>query len=394
MDGGLRPPIQGRSQRPRLLLVLQLPPPVHGASVVNQQVVNSAELRNNFMCTVVRLDATVDLAEIRRFSFAKVMRSLRTFWRVASILKSDKPDLAYLTMAPKGWAFYRDALLVCMFRAARLPHVLHFHGRGFVRTRQNSVATGLTRFILKKAKIIHLSPSLMEDIAPFVDRGQVRFVANGVGDMSFGSRPEIQQYGPGPTILFLGTMLESKGALVLVAALSELRTRGIAFQARFAGPWRGSLTPENFARAVDRAGLAEQVRHLGAVYGEEKDKLLCSADIFAFPTHYENEAFPLVVLEAMAAGLVPVTSNIAALPAIVADVGITVPPQNPTALADALQNLIENPAKLAQLKARARTRYLSHFTLEHFERNMIAAMVWAIDADRGRAGDRKAEMQT
>ncbi len=394
MDRGLKLTTPDGSERRRLLLVVQLPPPVHGASVVNQQVVNSAELRKFFTCTVVRLDATLDLAEIRKFSFLKVFRSLRTFWRVAWVLSKDKPDLVYLTMAPKGLAFYRDAVLVFMFRWVRVRHILHFHGRGLAQMQRSSLASGFARAVLKRATIIHLSPSLMADIAPFVHCSQVRFVANGVPDIAAKLQHELHGDHRSATILFLGTMLESKGALVLLAALTELRRRGTSFQALFAGPWRGSLTREEFEREVNQSGLAEQVRHLGAVYGEEKDELLRSGDIFAFPTHYENEAFPLVVLEAMAAGLVPVTSNIAALPAIVAEAGLTVPPKDPEALADALQKLIDNPIQLAQLKKMARARYLANFTLQHFERNLAATLVWAIDADTVRANDKIEEMQT
>ena len=385
----------GDNKLPNLLLVVQLPPPVHGASVVNEQVASSNLLRKNFRLTVVRIDATVDLAEIRKFSLAKVARTFRTFALVALSLWHVRPKLAYLTMAPKGFAFYRDALLVFVFRLAQVPHVLHFHGRGMREAHLGKWSAGLVRFTLKKAVVIHLSRLLKDDISPFVNDEQMRFVANGVADpLPNGLMQYERILGADRVILFLGTMLESKGPMVLLDALARLKMRRFRFRALFAGPWRGSLTQERFNDRVHQLDLADCVTHLGGVYGDEKIKILQSADILAFPTHYENEAFPLVVLEGMAAGMVPVTSNIAALPEMIAEVGLCVPPQDPIALADALQSLLSNPSRLAQLQGKARERYLTHFTRQRFEQKLAEVLVGAAGAETMLASDRTTEMQT
>ena len=52
-----------------------------------------------------------------------------------------------------------------------------------------------------------------------------------------------------------------------------------------------------------------QIRFLGALYGEEKNRQLCQADIFILPTYYPTEALPISALEAMAAGLVILITN-------------------------------------------------------------------------------------
>lgn len=379
----------------KLLIVAQLPPPVHGASVVNQSVVQSRELRKRFSVTVVPIDATTELSEIRKFSLAKVARTLRTLARVAICLQRERPQLAYLTMAQKGFAFYRDAALVGLFRLAGVPHVLHFHGRGMRAAHRGKWSEALAIKILGKATVIHLSPRLKEDISPFVEDRQIRFVANGVADTQTGMGPPPRNGRTAvPVILFLGTMLESKGPLVLLEALGILSSRQIAFRALFAGPWRGSLTPDHFERHVRKAGIERHVRHLGPVYGDDKAALLNSADILAFPTHYENEAFPLVVLEGMSAGLVPVTTDIAALPDIVAGVGLCVPPHDALALADALQSLVTDRPSLAVLQAKARGKYLRQFTLQRFDEALAEVLVAAAGADRAPANDMTAEMQT
>lgn len=370
-----RLPLHDQQERERLLVVAQLPPPLHGASAANKAVVGSRLIRSRFEVDVVPIDVARELSELRSFSVIKLLRSIGIVAKVVGQLLRHRYAVAYLTMAPAGYAFYRDSACVLAFRLVRVPHVLHFHGRGLRKFETSRWATAYCRFVLRRASIVHLSPLLFPDIAPFVRGAQVSYVANGVEE------PVVAEARRGPTrppsILFMGSMLASKGPLVLLEALQILKHRGVVFRARFAGSWRGFLQPDVFARKVAEYDLVNEVEHLGVILGERKAEVLATSDIFAFPTNYENEAFPLVVLEAMAAGLVPVTSNIAALPAIVGNCGLLVPPENAEALARALAELIAAPDTMQRLKARARRKYLGAYTMAHFENALLAVLLAA-----------------
>ena len=106
-------------------------------------------------------------------------------------------------------------------------------------------------------------------------------------------------------ILFLSTMMIEKGPLILLKALSLLKQRRLSFVASFAGPWYRDSCRKQFNRIVVHDGLQDAVRYLGPQYGDSKESLLAHADIFAFPTFYSAESFPLVILEAMSFGLLP-----------------------------------------------------------------------------------------
>jgi glycosyltransferase involved in cell wall biosynthesis len=368
-----RQPPHDHHQRERLLVVAQLPPPLHGAAAANKAVVQSTVINGHFHIDVVPIDVARQLTELRTFSAIKLLRSIAIVAKVVGHLLRRRYAVAYLTMAPTGYAFYRDSCCVLAFRLLRVPHVLHFHGRGMRKFENSSWAAAYCRFILKRASIVHLSPLLFPDIQPFVRHAQVSYVANGVEEPAVTRRESARP----PSILFMGSMLESKGPLVLLEALRRMKLRGIAFRARFAGSWRGGLQAGVFASKVAEFDLENEVEHLGVIQGERKSEVLSSSDIFAFPTNYENEAFPLVVLEAMATGLVPVTSDIAALPAIVGDCGLLVPPEDAEALAGALAGLIAAPETLKSLKARARKKYLGAYTMAHFENALLAVLVAA-----------------
>ena len=117
-----------------------------------------------------------------------------------------------------------------------------------------------------------------------------------------------------------------------------LRTRPhLRFQIVGDGPRRRELEELSHAR-----GLADHVEFLG--HREDIPSLLAAADAFVLPSR--SEAFPNGAIEAMAAGLPVVASNVGGLRDLIQNgrTGVLVAPGNPEALAGALQTLIDNPA--------------------------------------------------
>ena len=64
-----------------------------------------------------------------------------------------------------------------------------------------------------------------------------------------------------------------------------------------------------FDRLLDKPGASRVIEYLGFVFGEQKNRLLREADLFCFPTYYENENQPVNLIEAMAFGLPILTTK-------------------------------------------------------------------------------------
>jgi len=106
------------------------------------------------------------------------------------------------------------------------------------------------------------------------------------------------------------------------------------------------------------------VVHRGLAPGSEGLKRqLAEADVFVLPTRADGA--PWAILEAMAAGLPVVASDVAAIPELVGDAGVVVPPGDPVVLAAALRALADDPDRRAALGARARARACEHYAQEH-----------------------------
>jgi glycosyltransferase involved in cell wall biosynthesis len=100
--------------------------------------------------------------------------------------------------------------------------------------------------------------------------------------------------------------------------------------------------------------------------------MLRDADIFAFPTFYPNEAFPLVLLEAMAAGLPVISTTVGGIPDMVIDgeTGLLVPPGEVSSLASALRRLVTDSGLRIRMGQAGRGRFMRHYTLEQYEANL------------------------
>ena len=114
--------------------------------------------------------------------------------------------------------------------------------------------------------------------------------------------------------------------------------------------------------------LEEAVRFTGVVTGEPKATLFDEADVFCLPTFYPLEGLPVVILEAMAAGLPVVSTERGAIPDVVRDgeSGFLIPERNPRALAEALATLAHDPALRTAMGERGRALQREHYTAARF----------------------------
>ena len=125
------------------------------------------------------------------------------------------------------------------------------------------------------------------------------------------------------------------------------------------------------------AGSAQNVLFTGRVSDEDLHRAYDTHDVVVLPSVTQAEAFGLVVLEGMAAGCVPVVSDLPGVRDLVADAGPVVPTRDVDALAAALDGLAADRSRLATLGHRARRRAegLGWDTcVERYEAAMIATV--------------------
>jgi glycosyltransferase involved in cell wall biosynthesis len=158
-------------------------------------------------------------------------------------------------------------------------------------------------------------------------------------------------------VLHVGTLSERKNLPMLLRAVALLRSQGRFkdYQLVLAGPEVSVLSGATEIRETIRnLGLTDVVVLTGHVPEGQLAGLYAQAKVLVMPSLYEG--FGLPVLESMAVGTPVVASNTTSLPEIVADAGLTVPPQDEPGWAQAIGELLEQPARAEEFRRRGLAR--------------------------------------
>jgi rhamnosyl/mannosyltransferase len=181
-------------------------------------------------------------------------------------------------------------------------------------------------------------------------------------------------------IVSLGRLVGYKGYDVLIRAM-----RDVDGQATIIG--EGPLLPE-LQQLATELGVADRVHFVGRLGRDEIRQLFHSAQVFAFPSVTEAEAFGIVQIEAMAAGLPVVNTSLATTVPFVArhDMeALTVAPGDAKALAEALNQILDQPALAHRLGGAGQARALSEFDQSVFRARMAAVYADVLLTRRERA---------
>jgi rhamnosyl/mannosyltransferase len=253
----------------------------------------------------------------------------------------------------------------------RSPMVVTYHS-DIVRQRLLGAfwAPGLRRVLAGAACVLATSPNYARS-SPFLREvgDRLRIVPLGIDTRPFATvdrQGARSQYGPGPMLVFLGRLRYYKGLDVLIDALVHLP------DVRLLVAGEGPMETAWRQRAAER-GVGARVTWLGHVPDGAVPGVLAAGDAYALPASARSEAFGIAVLEAMAAGLPVISTELDTGTSWVNQDGVTgrvVPPGDPLALAAAIRAILADESARQRMGEAARERVAQHFTAAR----MIAAV--------------------
>jgi glycosyltransferase involved in cell wall biosynthesis len=334
---------------------------------------SSAIINSRIECRYVNLGTSTDIGSIGRSSLSKWLRLVQIKWQVMKQLLRFKPDLVYMTLTAKGSGFYKDAVIALLVKAFGCRVAYHFHNKGVAEYQHRRFDDFLYRRIFRNAHVILVSMSLYDDVKKYVAKANAHECPNGIPDTHF-ERKSNDQLGSGSIrLLFLSNLLVAKGVLVLLDACVLLTEQGVSYQLDMVGN-EGNITAHSLNEAIEQRGLKQKVIYRGSFTGSDKDRQFAEHDVFVLPSL--NECMPLVVLEAMRAGMPVIATAVGAIPDVVLDgeTGLLVSPNNATQLADAIVRLARDPLLRQRMGTHGRERFLAHYTLEIFEQRFEEAI--------------------
>lgn len=291
---------------------------------------------------------------------ASVGNVRRTLHDAAAVWRSARgQDVVHINsaLAPTVTVL-RAGLLALAGRARGCAVVVHAHGGNIETWLTGRRARTVMRLsMLPASAVVAVWSAGHRALATTLGEDRVTLVDNGVDAARF-SGPAQPVRRP-PRILYVGLLTPRKGVLDLVEASRMLQAEGLEHELLLLGgtPDEGPAAAEPVLEAA--RGVAEL---LGTRLPDEMPEAYADADIFCLPSWWE--AMPLSVLEAMAAGLPVVASDVGDVSRVVVDgsTGFVVPKQSPDELARALRTLVEDDALRRRMGAAGRRRVEEHFS--------------------------------
>lgn len=272
--------------------------------------------------------------------------------RVLSI----RPDLLHVHI-PYPWSADISTIIG---RLRRLPVILTYHNdiggsawKGLAARAYNRTLLRLTLALVDR--IVVTTPNRLH-LSPIPRRLHRKVVHIPLGTDSRRFRP-LPTPSDGRTLGFLALLRRThryKGLDVLLRALPLLAQRGSALKLKVGG--EGDLLP--YYRTLARElGVLDGTEFLGYVPEDGLPGFYNSLDVFVLPsTDRRFEGFGLVALEALACGRPVITTTAAGVAPLIAEngCGLVVPPEDPQALAEAIDRLLSDPALRAEMGRRGR----------------------------------------
>jgi glycosyltransferase involved in cell wall biosynthesis len=280
---------------PSVFFVGPLPPPVHGFSVINGQMLDAMRARG----------AAVQVFDMApRSKLAPLWQWLAFMGALLRAGRSGRGGAALYLPISGGVRQLIDLAFALPAKLLGLRIFVHHHS--FAYLNQSPWHARWAFAVLRNATHIVLCGSMGHKLAARygIAAHNTRVLSN-AAFMALAAEPgpALQADNAQTTLGFLSNITAEKGIFKFFDALDALAAAGVDCRAVIAGP----VDPSIQSAFAARLGATAHVRHIGPVYGEAKGQFFSSIDVLLFPTQYANEAEPVTLWEAMAQG-VPVVA--------------------------------------------------------------------------------------
>ncbi|WP_084633352.1 glycosyltransferase family 4 protein [Pleomorphomonas oryzae] len=280
---------------------------------------------------------------------------LRKLASLLNILKgmlkaiTEKYDILHSNTALMTRSIYRDLPFVLAARISGKAVILHFHGGLFLETKP----TGLVRVALKfligmSEKIVFLSQTELELFTQhtFVPSRKSISIYNSVRIPKEARTPAADD--DSLRVLFAGRLVSEKGVDLVLKAANRCYPASVHFTIYGDGPIKREIETE---ASVNRALT------FGGVFAHaDWPEILKNYDILVLPSKVPFEGMPMIVLEAMSLGLVPIATPYGSIPELLGrrERGLLIAPNDVEMLVAAISELASSPETLATMGNRSR----------------------------------------
>ncbi len=347
-----------------ILLVGQTPPPYHGQAVVTQMLFEHDW--DQLTVERLRMSYSDSLDDVGRAGLHKIIHLVQLVWKTWLIVFHKRPQiLYYLPASANKNPVIRDIIYLSAVRWLFPQTVFHYHAGGLPSYLDSCGLLGrLAKWCYRHSDVsIELCPTDDSPGEKFHAKSKV-IIPNGLEVARVHRDRSSEKF----RALFIGGLHPGKGILELIETAKLVKGKGEDIEFRVVGPWSDFEFKKHVEGLIDSYGLQDYVFFVGSRDGDDKWLEYANADCFFFPSHYEAENFPLVLIEAMGCGLPVISTNWRGIPILVGDcTGAELyDVKSPDQYAQALITVAHDRAKLGQMGASSEEYYQQKYTRDKF----------------------------
>jgi glycosyltransferase involved in cell wall biosynthesis len=299
---------------------------------------------------------------------------IAAFTAIVQVFKKLKPDVVHtITIKPVlygGIAAHFTGIQRIVAAISGLGYV--FTNTGIQANIRRWFISTIYRFALshQKLRVIFQNPDDQTILlnATRLSREQTQIISgSGIDLIQYNDQPLSKTI---PTIVMASRLLSDKGVNEFIEAADILHKKGLDAQFQLAG----NIDPDNPASITQATVENWRVKSKVDILGHRGDiaHLFSQAHIVVLPSY--REGFPKVLIEAAACGRAVVTTDVPGCrDAIIPNVtGLLIPPRNAQALADAIEQLLLDPERCAQMGKAGRKLAEEHYSIEQVVQTHLA----------------------
>jgi len=283
--------------------------------------------------TITKFGLKIDALSLDRINLNRIISLLILFFYSFIYLRKIKPDVVHSHSPDLGF------VLSFACRVYKIPIINTCHGITFPDKHYSLIKRKTEEFLLKYGgfkKIIAVDINSLNDLRK-LKINNVVYLPNGV-DLDHFNKIRYKRNSK-IIFLFVGRIEIDKGLMYLIHAIKKLKNTNKNFEVWLVGV---GLNQDYFKKLVIRLNLTEYIKFLGKKSRDETIDCFYKSDVFILPSLHEG--FPLTLLEAWAAELPVVITNVGGISKICKNKenALIVPRKNPEAIAEAFKILIKN----------------------------------------------------
>ncbi len=367
--------------RPRLLIIGPLPPPLGGVQLVIDMQRRSL-LAEQFELQVLDTSKRQLRWAVENPTWKTPLYFFRDFARLIRTLVTMRPDVVLVHAAP-SLSFLRDWVFMVTARLAGAGVICHYHGTLHTRFPSGETPGGriIGRLLMSAAqRVIVLGPTYQREMGKAWKRDLIW--APNMADIALFQNLRIESpaswLASGErAVLFVGRLSAPKGIYDLFDAIPQVIARHPATKFVLVGVAENDAMESVIRATADNRGISPHIAFLGSLDGRDKANAFLTSHLLVLPSW--TEAFPLVIPEAMAAGLPVVATRVGCIGDFVTDGedGYLVAPHDAPALADRICRLLGDEPLRQGISERVRARAPREFAIE-IGCAKVADVAWSI----------------